>query len=52
MLPEDKATNHEMSVADEIKYIVSLGSILPQSNRGNGSADPKLKPALTPAIHG
>jgi uncharacterized membrane protein len=51
MLPEDKVTKLEMSVADGIKYIISLGSILPESNRGNGIPDPKLKPALTPAIH-
>src|SRR6516165_4723737 len=29
--PEDKVTRLEMSVADAIKYIVSLGSILPEA---------------------
>ena len=52
MLPEEKVTKLEMSVADGIKYIISLGSILPESNRGNGSLDPKVKPTLAPAIHG
>ena len=31
MMPEDKVTRLEMSVADAIKYIVSLGSILPEA---------------------
>jgi uncharacterized membrane protein len=31
MVPEEKVTRLEMSVADGIKYIVSLGSILPES---------------------
>jgi len=29
-VPEDKVTKLEMSVADGIKYIVSLGSIAPE----------------------
>lgn len=53
MLPEDKVTKLEMSVADGIKYVISLGSILPESNRGYGGSEPTHKPpALTPAIHG
>ncbi len=31
MVPEDKVTRLEMSVPDAIKYIVSLGSILPEA---------------------
>jgi uncharacterized membrane protein len=34
MLPEEKVTRLEMSVADAIKYIVSLGSILPDALPG------------------
>ena len=30
LLPEDKVTKLDMSVADGIKYIVSLGSIAPE----------------------
>ncbi len=30
LVPEDKVTKLEMSVADGIKYVVSLGSILPE----------------------
>jgi uncharacterized membrane protein len=30
LLPEDKVTKLEMSVADGLKYVVSLGSILPE----------------------
>ncbi len=31
LVPEDKVTKLDMSVADGIKYIVSLGSIAPES---------------------
>ena len=31
LVPEDKVTKLEMSVADGIKYIVSLGSIVPEN---------------------
>lgn len=53
MVPEDKVIKLEMSVADGIKYIISLGSILPENSRG--ALAPELKtqaPALMPAGHG
>ena len=34
LVPEEKVTKLDMSVADGIKYIVSLGSIAPAENRG------------------
>jgi uncharacterized membrane protein len=52
MVPEDKVTKLEMSVADGIKYIISLGSIMPEYAR---PALPELKnggEVLTPAGHG
>ena len=51
LVPEEKVTKLEMSVADGIKYIISLGSILPEGNR---LAAPELKNGgaiLTPAGH-
>lgn len=53
MVPEEKVLKLEMSVADGIKYIISLGSILPEYSRP-GTA-PELKGsagALTPVSHG
>ena len=52
MVPEDKVTKLEMSVADGIKYIISLGSILPEHPRPAGSFVSSAKPELTPVIHG
>jgi uncharacterized membrane protein len=63
LLPEDKVIKLEMSVTDGIKYIISLGSILPEYPAGGagitGSEStlptPELKqpPAgLTPVGHG
>ena len=52
MVPEEKVTKLEMSVADGIKYIISLGSILPEYSRqaaGFEAANPK--PALAPIGH-
>lgn len=51
LVPEDKVTKLEMSVADGIKYIISLGSILPEGSR---AATPELRnggAVLTPAAH-
>jgi uncharacterized membrane protein len=53
MVPEDKVTKLEMSVADGIKYIISLGSILPDNSRLLGtiqSKNPSI--ALNPVAHG
>lgn len=33
LVPEDKISKLDMSVADGIKYIISLGSIMPENNR-------------------
>jgi uncharacterized membrane protein len=50
LVPEDKVTKLEMSVADGIKYIISLGSILPEYSAP--SPAPTLpQPALAPALH-
>jgi len=52
MVPEEKVTKLEMSVPDGIKYIISLGSILPDYPRSSGMP---LKPggaALAPVGHG
>ncbi len=52
LVPEEKVTKLEMSVADGIKYIISLGSIAPEYAPG---PPPRLTPApvdLTAAGHG
>ena len=46
LVPEDKVTKLDMSVADGIKYIISLGSIVPEKTfalrpNGQDAADPK-----------
>jgi uncharacterized membrane protein len=41
LVPEDKVTKLEMSVADGIKYIISLGSVSPEYRPR--PADPQLK---------
>ncbi|HLH57472.1 MAG TPA: DUF502 domain-containing protein [Verrucomicrobiae bacterium] len=52
VVPEEKVTKLEMSVADGIKYIISLGSILPDTSRIAGLGDPRPAPAiLTPIGH-
>jgi uncharacterized membrane protein len=51
-VPEDKVRKLEMSVADGIKYIISLGSILPEYSRP--VSEPALRnagEALTPVGH-
>ena len=51
LVPEDKVIKLDMSVADGIKYLISLGSILPETNRavlGEVSAE---DPQLTPVGH-
>jgi uncharacterized membrane protein len=52
MVPEDKVKKLEMSVADGIKYIISLGSILPEYTRPIGRLEPtSAGEALTPVGH-
>jgi len=53
MVPEDKVIKLEMSVADGIKYIISLGSILPESSRLAPATAFKTRGAgLEPVGHG
>jgi uncharacterized membrane protein len=48
LVPQDKAIKLDMSVADGIKYIISLGAIAPEY----GPAAPKTPPPqLVPAGH-
>ena len=52
MVPEEKVTKLEMSVADGIKYIISLGSILPEYSRPAPLPNSKVNAgALTPISH-
>ena len=51
LVPENKVIKLEMSVADGIKYIISLGSILPEGSR---PATPEVRnggAVLTPVGH-
>jgi uncharacterized membrane protein len=53
LVPEDKVKKLEMSVADGIKYIISLGAILPEYTPPPLPAGGEVAvPALTPVIHG
>jgi uncharacterized membrane protein len=49
MVPEEKVTRLEMSVADGIKYVISLGSILPEGNRAGLPRDHKSTGAVLSA---
>jgi len=46
LAPEDSLIKLEMSVADGIKYIISLGSILPEFNKAAGLAGAQLRGKL------
>jgi uncharacterized membrane protein len=52
MTPESEVTKLDMSVADGIKYIISLGSIIPEytPNLGRSVKPPAIE--LTSAGHG
>jgi len=50
-VPEDKVTKLEMSVADGIKYIISLGSIMPEYPAGLRAKLKSSGPALVSAGH-
>jgi uncharacterized membrane protein len=52
LVPEDKLTKLEMSVADGIKYIISLGSILPEPAGGALPAGRAPGADRAPAGHG
>jgi uncharacterized membrane protein len=51
LVPEEKVTKLEMSVPDGIKYIVSLGSILPEYTRAWAKKLEAPEPSLTRAGH-
>jgi len=51
LVPEDKVTKLEMSVADGIKYIISLGSIMPEYPAGLRDKLKPSGPALVAAGH-
>ena len=52
LVPEDKVIKLEMSVPDGIKYIISLGSILPEYSRPTAAELKNGDAVLTPAGHG
>lgn len=51
LVPEDEVIKLDMSVADGIKYLISLGSILPESSRATLREFKPDEPLLTPAGH-
>jgi uncharacterized membrane protein len=51
LVPEDKVTKLEMSVADGIKYVISLGSIAPEYQAVSQKKIAELAPALTVVAH-
>ena len=51
LVPEEKVTKLEMSVPDGIKYIISLGSILPEYTPASARELKAPPPALTPVTH-
>ncbi|HWW03638.1 MAG TPA: DUF502 domain-containing protein [Candidatus Acidoferrum sp.] len=51
LVPEEKVTKLEMSVPDGIKYIVSLGSILPEYTPASARKLEAPAPILIPASH-
>jgi uncharacterized membrane protein len=51
LVPEDKVLKLEMSVADGLKYIISLGAILPESTAAAWRQSPAPAPELTAAGH-
>jgi uncharacterized membrane protein len=51
LVPEEKLTKLEMSVPDGIKYIISLGSILPEYPHPGLKPLQPPPPSLAPAVH-
>ncbi len=51
LVPEEKVTKLEMSVPDGIKYIISLGSILPEYTPASAKKLEAPAPSLIPADH-
>lgn len=51
LVPEDKVIKLEMSVANGLKYIISLGSILPEYAPGPPQAATELPPVISGAVH-
>ena len=52
LVPEEKIIRLDMSVADGIKYLISLGAILPENNRAALPEFRREEPMLTPVGHG
>ena len=52
LVPEEKIIKLDMSVADGIKYLISLGAIPPENNRPSLPEFRPPEPLLTPAAHG
>lgn len=52
LVPEEKIIKLDMSVADGIKYLISLGSIPPENNRPTLPEFRPPEPVLTPVGHG
>ena len=51
LVPEDKVTKLEMSVADGIKYIISLGSIMPEYSAAARGKVKNSRPELLSSVH-
>ena len=52
LVPEEKVTKLEMSVPDGIKYVISLGSILPEYTPAAARLVEAPRKPLTPVGHG
>jgi uncharacterized membrane protein len=52
LVPEDKVTKLEMSVTDGIKYVISLGSILPEYGPARARFDKESAVSLTSVSDG
>jgi uncharacterized membrane protein len=50
-VPEEKVTKLEMSVAEGIKYVISLGAILPEYTPASGEKVKPLAAELTAVAH-
>lgn len=51
LVPEDKVIKLEMSVANGLKYIISLGAILPEYSPAPPQSGAELPPVISGAVH-
>ncbi len=51
LVPEDKVIKLEMSVANGLKYIISLGAILPEYSPTPPQSGAELPPVISGAVH-